>query len=656
MGSARQTAANGGMVEQIAAASEGAAGNLAAPPTMTVLTYATSNYVHWLDHLHRNLLQLQLRKAWLVVCVSDNESLRAAQDRGLRTISTQNTSECPQCSLVPNVLGVATSRAETFGSKAYAHVVHSKSICINLHLAQHELSRSRSVHLAENDEMLLFVDADVTLFSDPRPLFPMGVDIALLVDIGPWLVGNIAPECGRQIGKVSAAVNYFNSGFFMMRYSEKTRRLWRMMLAYHRDRPGVLQQPALNQLLRGATVAKLAIRVQGLNESKFLSGFCFYEQRPLSAHNVHPDKVVAVHHNWIRGDAAKYARAREYDAVVDAGPGLQRGFVARARASMAIQPAWTAYAEPGPRNCTLLPQAHGSRELTVCRRSGPPRLCAKHAPVALWSFPGSGSTWLRLVIEIATGGRTGSIHSTPVTENQTATGKKRQRAFRRGSSTGKLLAAKMPSEFWPHDSRADCAGMVALAVHGLKGLRRFEPPWVKTACGGALGRAVLLVRHPFLAVYADLRHRGSAKNFSVDLRWHNSAVHMATLWAALVAVNTEHVDWSFRLWSHRRPSLLVRYEDLKTPERRTLEVRRLLSFVFEGERPPVLKIRCALKRATQMQDEHRRNAPPIMWDRERMRRALENSHFRTADEMWAAVAEPAMQLDYARSGYESLPL
>ena len=167
----------------------------------------------------------------------------------------------------------------------------------------------------------------------------------------------------------------------MMRYSEKTRRLWRMMLAYHRDRPGVLQQPALNQLLRGATVAKLAIRVQGLNESIFLSGFCFYEQRPLSAHHIEADNVVGVHHNWLKGDHLKWLRAIAFDAIANGSA----GFLAQARTTMATKVSYTVYASAPARNCTLLPRTHGGRVLAVCRRNSQPRLCHGHTAAALWS-------------------------------------------------------------------------------------------------------------------------------------------------------------------------------------------------------------------------------------------------------------------------------
>ena len=54
------------------------------------------------------------------------------------------------------------------------------------------------------------------------------------------------------------------------------------------------------------------------------------------------DQVTAIHHNWIRGDTAKFLRAVAYDAAID-GSASQRGgehFVARARAAMDSRPSW----------------------------------------------------------------------------------------------------------------------------------------------------------------------------------------------------------------------------------------------------------------------------------------------------------------------------
>ena len=49
---------------------------------LTILTFASSNYLHWLAHLHRNVEQLQLRDASLLACTADDASLAAAHSKG----------------------------------------------------------------------------------------------------------------------------------------------------------------------------------------------------------------------------------------------------------------------------------------------------------------------------------------------------------------------------------------------------------------------------------------------------------------------------------------------------------------------------------------------------------------------------------------------
>ena len=67
---------------------------------LTILTFASSNYLHWLAHLHRNVEQLQLRDASLLACTADDASLAAAHSKGLATIDVWDTAGCGLCSLL----------------------------------------------------------------------------------------------------------------------------------------------------------------------------------------------------------------------------------------------------------------------------------------------------------------------------------------------------------------------------------------------------------------------------------------------------------------------------------------------------------------------------------------------------------------------------
>ena len=372
---------------------------------LTILTFASSNYLHWLNHLYVNVHQLRLKEASLLVCSADDVSLSAAQRKGLATLDVRDTAGCSLCSLLrtnwTSEIDAETGEipcedeGETWGTSTYTRIVHSKSLCVHMHVERH----------GHGQGLLLFVDTDVTLFSDPRPYLERDMDIALQLDIGPGFVNE--PECGRFNASGSNG-SYLNSGLFLMRHTHATRQLWRQMLRYHADNPSVLQQAALNTLLRDGANIKL----HGLDPRRFLSGWCFYEQLPEHVHTTSqsllstapgllPDSVVAVHHNWIKGDRQKWLRAVQAGAVaVDDTP----DFINRARTAMKALVQWTPYAQSVRRRCATLPltpPAFGG----VCRRGrdSAPRLCVDHNPVALWSFPGSGSTWLRLVIELATG-------------------------------------------------------------------------------------------------------------------------------------------------------------------------------------------------------------------------------------------------------------
>ena len=249
----------------------------------------------------------------------------------------------------------------------------------------------------------------------------------------------------------------------------------------------------------------------------------------------------------------------------------------------------------------------------------------------------------------------------------------------------------MPSEVWKHATQADCAGVVAVAVHSFSARSRAKPewpldfskPWVKSVCGGAMSRAVFLVRHPFVAAWASLLARRardpnirltsiqSTKNRSHRFwsdRLHAAAILTAKEWLAMIDYRGHveqlprrrqvkfHVDWSWRMWRRSgRASMLFRMEDFQAPGRASYELSRLIDFVFDGQ-PTALVINprthCAIERATQMHDAHRQGA--LVVDREQVRRALEYERFGTGDAMWKVVSEVAEQLDYTRHGYYEL--
>ena len=188
---------------------------------------------------------------------------------------------------------------------------------------------------------LLFLDGDVTLFRSPLPFFQR------------W-AANVAAEDALFMDdtNLGASETNLNSGFFTLRSSNRTRRFWRLLLQRHCDDPTHNDQVHLNELLqqearhslRGEASRKSThvasthdkIRVGVLPTACFPNGFHFYAQRPRSA-GYDVRCIVAVHHNFIRGDAHKTHRAAQYGALARPEDDLAH-FLARANDTMRSMP------------------------------------------------------------------------------------------------------------------------------------------------------------------------------------------------------------------------------------------------------------------------------------------------------------------------------
>ena len=275
----------------------------------------------------------------------------------------------------------------------------------------------------------------------------------------------------------------------------------------------------------------------------------------------------------------------------------------------------------------------------------------------------------RLVVELATGARTGSVY------------RKRQGHLlpsqKSGIETDGALAERMPSELWPHATQKDCAGVVTVDVHAVKShvseqgapwpdyLGTQGEPWVRGACGGRLTRAVFLVRHPFATIWSSMlvRQRNTtgrcpptsvSRDMALGLhQWHLDAVAASKQWVSMVNFNGKHVDWSWRLWRRsQRDAVVFRFEDLQAPERQDFEFRRLFDYLLHGQ-PTALrlnpKVPCAVKAATQMHDAHCRGA--LLLNRAHMRGAFENEHYRTGDQVWKELSFLAEGFGYSRHSY-----
>ena len=625
------------------------------PSPLHVLTFATGSYLRWLQLLHANLRLLALPTTELSVCTGDDTSRRAARAMSvevldfLRLVTGQSNGSASPPRQV----------AERFGTASYVNVVHAKTRCIISKLSQLRLEADARV-----DALLFFVDGDVTLFGDPRPHFAaMGVELAFMSDntiSRSHYRSHFGGACGLSPHNASATRMVFNSGFFLLRVGPAALWLWSTLQDYHRDHPQVMQQAALNYVLddkrywapgeAGSDPRKRTLsversegsrlRVATLDEATFLNGHCFYQRRPLRADAAN---VMAVHHNFINGDERKFERARAYHAIVDENDKTWEAFARRSRAAMEANASWNPAGDPA-KHCDGQDtfKARWSPLRQQCRKGRFPmkKFCRSRVPPALWAANGAGSDWLRVVLELVTGYSTGSVIE------------------------DRALAALLPSQKWPWETREECGSMLVLATPGLLA----GPPWSQIACGGAVSRAIFLVRHPFNVAWASwnpdrLGHRP----------WPAHAEHTARMWVYLVDFPNLSVDNAYRVWMRERSAhLWLRLEDLLEGDRAEYELRRVLDFALDGQYH--LKghaVRCSLRKATATLRAASRaekeecvvvhGGAPNCCAQCAMRRAFEHTfeHSETTnrsvgDAVWNVVEGVAPNFGYTRQSYTAL--
>ena len=641
------------------------------PTPLHVLTFASGSYLRWLALLHANLRLLALPATDLSVCTADETSRRAAGALGVEVLDCSNES----VDAVP-----PRQVAERYGTASYVSVVHAKTRCI-----VSKLSRLAQHADASVEALLFFVDGDVSLFGDPRPHFAaMGVELALMSDRH-----GSGGACGYPPRNASAAPTVFNSGFFLLRVGPAARWLWSTVQDYHRNHPQVMQQAALNTVLdnkgylakrtlakrmrRTLDVGGMRLRLAALDEAKFLNGHCFYERRPLRTDAAN---VMAVHHNFIDGDGRKFERARAYHAVVDESDQTWEDFARRSRAAMNANASWNPDGEPG----VLLPSAKGAlrsrkqcgdhnafeaklsplrRQCHKKRAPRPKPFCRSRVPPALWAVNGAGADWLRVVLELVTGYSTGS------------------------DIEDRTLAELLPSEKWLSETREECGSMLVLATRGSFGLH--GPPWTQIACGGAVTRAIFLVRHPFAVAWASWEPpRGIERLASGGgKQWPDHAWSRVRSWVYLVDYSlfrNSRVDSAYRAWMRERGAhVLVRLEDLLEGDRAEYELRRVLDFVLDGQyhlgshvvQCALLEATATLRAANRAKEEECvvvHGGAPNCCAQCAMRRAFEHTfnhgqgesargrrrNRSVGDAVWEAAAGIAPKFGYTRQGYTAL--
>ncbi len=184
----------------------------------------------------------------------------------------------------------------------------------------------------------------------------------------------------------------------------------------------------------------------------------------------------------------------------------------------------------------------------------------KKLPPLLYTFPGSGNTWCRLLIEYATGIYTGSVYN------------------------DESLLKALPGEFtcnWqvsavkahPHTHRASelYSGQYNSDNNKCKrgNIQRFE-------------RSVLLIRDPFDSIWSEYQRRVSQSHVSGVLkegfnwhRWQANAANLAHAYLDMWKLDHDLIERQ----STSKDYLYIKYEDLKNKANRVATLQKVVDFL-----------------------------------------------------------------------------
>jgi len=216
------------------------------------------------------------------------------------------------------------------------------------------------------------------------------------------------------------------------------------------------------------------------------------------------------------------------------------------------------------------PWARSYTSVQWCK--GPPRLLAPPGPVtALASFPGSGNTWLRYLIQQATG-KTGRMRTCPSCWPK----------LYAGLATGSVYKdyALMKNGF-PGESVRN-GSVVAVKTH------EFGPD-----AAAPFARVILLVRDPCASLRAEFNRRsgGHVGHASAEKYRRNGGRN----WRQFVAAEAERWQRFHEAWRERFPGgnmMVLRYEDLVDDV--AGQLRRVLHFLGRNGDEEALK--CTVQR------------------------------------------------------------
>lgn len=211
-------------------------------------------------------------------------------------------------------------------------------------------------------------------------------------------------------------------------------------------------------------------------------------------------------------------------------------------------------------------------------------------PALLWSFPGSGNTWTRLLVERASGIFTGSIYTDKALFEPLP-------GERRCDGTVSAIKVHTPNDveqFYRLRADKDC--------DDLHRLYKCCSLW-RNASASTFPPLIVLMRHPFAAFFSDFQrsfyslHPNALKSSRAPLNPHTTTLPRAMLEEVLPIWAHDVANLAYRWRDYckayqkyvrlsaepapegnaKRPRpVLVRYEDLKDPERRLAALREIV--------------------------------------------------------------------------------
>ena len=312
--------------------------------SILLLTSCNKAYTAWLDHFLRNLALFGLEQR-LGVCAEDEETVAFARSRGLSSAFVAGTAR-------------KGGGALDYGTSAYFDLLHRRQLCF-----------WNFLQARPANTMVLLVDTDFTFFQDPLKALPpraLSADVAILDDSGPNRPHNYTNRGVRYD-------TYLNAGFMLLRNTPATQELGRRFLLALKQQSKENDQAVLNDVM-WPVVRMGWLDVTVLDPEAYSNGFRFFEGRgrptcgkPIWCVPLNAGRLVAVHHNWCRGDVPKWKRATTYQLITKPNESAA-SFLHRARLSVRQMPGWD-YKTGNPVGQKALPSKSKTATKSTGRRA-----------------------------------------------------------------------------------------------------------------------------------------------------------------------------------------------------------------------------------------------------------------------------------------------